>query len=133
MYVIGGEDSRGAYTDQILQIDPSSWNTRVVGNLPSPRARLAAAVSDDRIFCIGGWDGTAIDEILVLSISDGKVMIEKTSSLPEGASDKPLLAADTHLYLIGGRNSQIRRLLKCYQIEEDSLQIQPITLRSYAW
>jgi hypothetical protein len=91
------------------------------------------AASGNRIYCVGGWDGGTIDEIVVLSVVDDSVELEKKELLPVGETDSALVAADPYLYLIGGRDPRIRRLLKCQRIEMDNLVAQPVTLRSYAW
>ena len=64
--VIGGQMRRVGYTNSVIVWDPSTKRWRNGPSLNDKRSKLVAVVCCDKVYAIGGWGGSNIDNYTVL-------------------------------------------------------------------
>ncbi|MHB8646018.1 MAG: Kelch repeat-containing protein [Thermomicrobiales bacterium] len=108
-YVVGGDDASGP-TSSVLAFDTSLRDQPVAGQsarwvtkapLPEPRASLAVAILDGKIYAVGGErDGTAVATATVYDPTTDRW--SALPPLPEGRTDLAAAGANGKLYVFGG-------------------------------
>lgn len=103
LLVIGGLDSGGLSTADVLELDPVRGGIKTVGTLAEPLHDLAAARLRARILVFGGGSiaTTAAEQVLV---PNGKAHV--VGQLPASASDLSALSLAGHAYVVGGYDGQ---------------------------
>ncbi|MDQ6602698.1 MAG: CPBP family glutamic-type intramembrane protease [Chloroflexota bacterium] len=109
LYVVGGDDANGP-TSSVLAYDTAlrdqpvagrvpQWATK--GPLPEPRANLAVAVLDGKIYAVGGErDGVPVAAAAVYDPATDTW--GALPPLPEGRTDLAAAGANGKLYVLGG-------------------------------
>jgi len=109
LYVIGGDDVSGP-TRSVLAFDTGLRDQQVAGKaaqwvtkapLPEPRASLAVAVLDGKIYAVGGErDGVPLASVTVYDPATDTW--SALPPLPEGRTDLAAASANGKLYALGG-------------------------------
>ncbi|MEW5818359.1 MAG: hypothetical protein AB1798_23590, partial [Spirochaetota bacterium] len=135
LYLFGGSDARGQYLDEVLEIDPKTAAVMRRGHLPAERTRSCAAVVNNRIIAIGGWNGKKLNDVISIDpLSDDKesgLIVQILTNLDQGFSDSALVALDNKLYLIGGEDEQFQRQLRVLKIDPASWKTETLKFRGF--
>jgi N-acetylneuraminic acid mutarotase len=103
MYVIGGRDSSGnRYATNYLYIVPAdSWAQRAP--IPTPRAHVACAAVNGKIYVIGGWVGSTATNVVEEYDPATNVWRSRTA-MPTPRYTLGAAVANNMIYCIGGMN-----------------------------
>jgi hypothetical protein len=105
VYVIGGYPEEGS-SDLVERYDvkTNTWST--AAKLPRPRGAPAAATLNGRLYVAGGYYPLPQDEEIstnsVIAFDPGKRTWQSVAPMPIARGHLRLVAADNHLYAIGG-------------------------------
>jgi N-acetylneuraminic acid mutarotase len=97
LFVIGGGNT--AEQSTVQEWVGAGW--RVVGHLPQARSDLSVAAVGDRIFVLGGYDGTRPAEPDILSSRDGRHW-SVVGSLPQAVRYAACAVSHGSIWLFGG-------------------------------
>ncbi|MDP9242364.1 MAG: hypothetical protein M3O84_04225 [Actinomycetota bacterium] len=64
VYIAGGQDAAGNAVDSVTSIDPASGDIRTETPLRRPLSDAAVAQGADETLLVGGWRGSAVDQVL---------------------------------------------------------------------
>lgn len=95
--VFGGGSSTESRSVQALE---PGVRARVIGQLPVPRSDLATAMIANRVFLLGGYDGSSI-RATALATADG-VTFDRLGDLPVPVRYPAVAALGSAVYVIGG-------------------------------
>ncbi len=99
LLMIGGLDSSGASSDQVLAIDPRTGAGRDQGTLMQPTHDAAGAVIGGRAFVFGGGESISYSGVEELPPGRPAALI---GSLPTARSDLAATTIGRRAYLLGG-------------------------------
>ncbi|MDP9295380.1 MAG: hypothetical protein M3O88_01625 [Actinomycetota bacterium] len=69
VYVAGGQDAAGNAVDTVTSIDPASGAVKAQTPLRRPLSDAAVVPGSDETLLIGGWRGSALDQVLVAKLA----------------------------------------------------------------
>lgn len=100
VYALRGWDGR--LLDEVVEIDPTTGDARVIAHLPSEREMLGAAAIGGKLYAVGGEDssGNYLDEVVMIDPSSGEVKV--IGHLPSGRARLAVAAVNGRVYAIGG-------------------------------
>ena len=106
IYAIGGHywDINKQRTDWLRTIEnynPGTNSWRILAAMPTGRAGLAAAVVDEKIYAIGGYDGRWLSAVEEYNPSTDSW--RAVASMPTARHAHAAVAVDGKIYAIGGR------------------------------
>jgi hypothetical protein len=112
LYYIGGQDSSGAASGTVYYASPASgnistWSTASNG-LPAARTKLAAAVWNNRLYAVGGSNGTSATSTVYVSPQlnsggdIGSAWSTTSTSFNVARSGLTAVAYSNNLYILGG-------------------------------
>jgi hypothetical protein len=99
LLVIGGVDSSGSSSQEVLSLDPTAGKLESVGSLAEPLHDAAAAVVGGRILVFGG--GVTSSSASVEALAPGTTA-RTVGSLPTPRSDLAALTIGKRAYVLGG-------------------------------
>ena len=117
--------------DEILEIDPISGTVLRRGNLPAARVRSSAAVLNNKIFMMGGWEGRRVDEVLLIDPSSEEILVHRFSKLSRGFSDISAVALEGNIFLIGGTHERFQRQINVLRIDPTSGMLESLRFRYF--
>ncbi len=134
IFVIGGEGEDRNYRDSVIEIELGSWRVLKRGKLPSPVVRMAGAITEEGIVIAGGWDGSELDSLLLISRKSGRELrVKKLMTLPRGMADVAMVSYDGMLYIVGGTSEKSSRQIGLLRIDPKKNESEDILLKSYSW
>ena len=103
-----------------IEMDNINLNTWVTGYAPMPTGRnaLASARYKDKIYCIGGWNGSRQDKVEVYDITNDSW--SEVTPMPTKRSNLIAQQYNGKIYCIGGWNGQYYNMVEVYDIETDT-------------
>ena len=100
LYVVGGQlQGTGELLDDVWELDPDQARLRAVAQLPYPCYLPETAVSQDKLFILGGYDGDAYRSE-ILQVIRGET--ETIASLPSPRAYGAGIGVGNTLYYAGG-------------------------------
>jgi len=133
VYIIGGENTDRENVNILYKFDPEKNTVLAEGVLPQSRCRVPAAVQDDTLYIIGGWDGGVLTDILKGDCTAAELELEYMGEFKDDSSDLALVSSGDFLYLLGGTESRYRRQLRIIQIDPEDFSSTSLILKSYSW
>jgi hypothetical protein len=127
-YVMGGFDSAGSPTDQVLLYDAAQNIWTPLATLPVKEANASATCLDGRIYLLGGYDGSnVLDQMFIYDVPTDRWRTI-LHALPTPRMGAALGAWQGKLYLAGGITAQnptetITKTLNIYNIASDTWTI----------
>jgi len=120
IFVIGGKNSSpetpdpqsiARYNDVWSTYDGRNWTERTANAGFSPRSHLSAAVFNDKLWVIGGDDGSSVRTNDIWSSSDGSNWHLVTANAGYSPRNDPVVVVfNNKLWVIGGRDEKPNRL-----------------------
>ena len=99
VYLFGGGDGVTQH-DEIVRVDPATWQATVVGRLPAASSDQSGAVIGDTAYVVGGFTGSAwLDSIVAYRPGSSARVI---AHLPTPVRYAAVTAADGRLVIAGG-------------------------------
>ena len=125
IYAIGGsaKDAHMATTIEFLgtneEYDPETNSWTMKKEMPTPRAALAIAVYQGKVYCIGGKTGsgyTGVNEVY----DPGTDTWETRTAMPTARAFLSASVANSRIYLIGGSPPEVWNVTEAYDPATDS-------------
>lgn len=105
-FLMGGYDSAGASTDQVMLYDAAQDTWTPLANLPTALANASAACLEDRIYLLGGFDGSSVlKQMFIYDVATNRWRTI-LDNLPSARMAAALGAWQGKLYLAGGITSR---------------------------
>jgi uncharacterized repeat protein (TIGR01451 family) len=105
-YVLGGFDSAGVPTNELLRYDAAQDVWTALAAMPADLANGSAACDDGRIYLLGGFDGSKVsDQMYIYDVATDR-WITILHGLPNARMGAALGTWQGKLYLAGGITSQ---------------------------
>jgi N-acetylneuraminic acid mutarotase len=126
LYFIGGQASLGGTTSTVYYATPSpttgnisSWNSATNG-LPAAREKHAATVWNDRIYVVGGYNGTSVQSTVYVSpqLSSGGDITSawtSTTGFNVARSGTTAITYANNIYILGGSSDNGTTILSDVQ------------------
>ncbi len=64
VFMVGGEENHNQFRDSVWSINPITGQIDVLSTLPQPRLSPSAFVAGDRVFVVGGFNGSIVTQVL---------------------------------------------------------------------
>lgn len=101
LYVMGGMNNNTGMIDEVEKFSPSENTWTLETYLPTPRKHLSVNVINDRIYALGGWDGSkTVSTLEVFNPSTG--VWETKAPMPTSRGWFATGVVDGKLYVLGG-------------------------------
>ena len=105
IFVFGGTNTDGAFSDQILKYDPINDLWANVSSLISPTSNLSCNTVDDKIYLIGGIDDNgASNKVYTFDPASETTPPEPTINLNSARSSHASTVIGNTIYVAGGKN-----------------------------
>jgi len=132
--VIGGENGEGNKVTDIYELNPETGEILREGFLPLSLIRTTAAVSDNKLYVMGGWgEGGARDEIIRIDLDKSSLNGEIIGYMPQKSSDKSLVSFNSDLFYIGGMEKRYMRQMNVINYNRETNTNNFVKLKSYPW